>query len=197
MIREKQLFCKLINVKKTAAELYKVDRRQASKKRAASPVCGCEGKWRAHGKYERNLIDYAEGKVEYGRILVERLRCESCGHTQAVLPDHIVPYSTYSLFFILRILGRYFFKLETVEELCRRYGITPSMLYQWKAVYQAHKEIWLGVLETAETPAEEFIRGLWELADHSTDFGGRFYEKAARSFLQRHRDAAWFRHAVF
>jgi len=47
-----------------------------------------------------------------------------------ILPDDIVPYSTYSLLFILRVLAAHFLGLETVGQPCRRYGIPPSMLYQ-------------------------------------------------------------------
>ena len=71
----------------------------------------------------------------YGRVQIRRVRCGSCGHTHAILPDHIVPYSTYSLQFILRVLAEYFLGLRTVEQLCRRYAISASMLYQWKALF--------------------------------------------------------------
>ena len=35
--------------------------------------------------------------------------CPVCESTHAVLPDFIIPYCSYSLFFILRVLGSYFF----------------------------------------------------------------------------------------
>lgn len=197
MIREKRLFCKLKKIKKTTEEIYRDNKREAKRSALVCPSCGSRGEWRGHGGYERSVIDYGEGEVKYGKIRVERVRCESCGHTHAILPDYIVPYSTYSLLFILEVLGAYYLRMWTVEELCRRYSITPSMLYQWKAIYQAHKALWLGVLETVETTASGFIRWIREVEDYSGEFGGRFYEKAACSFLQRHRDAQLHRHAVF
>lgn len=128
---------------------------------------------------------------------MERVRCRSCGHTHAVLPDWLIPYSTYSLRFILRVLAAYYLGCKTVEELCRRYAISASMLYEWKRLFLEHKEMWLGVLEDKETGPAWFIRRLFTLAEYSTGFGKPFYIKTARSFLQSHRDAAHCRHAVF
>lgn len=133
----------------------------------------------------------------YGVVEVQRVRCASCGHTHAILPDHIIPYTTYSLLFILRVLAGHFLGLGTVEQLCLRYSISASMLYQWKALFLAHKEIWLGVLEDMEMAPGILIRRLLVLPSYSSEFGKPFYQKAARSFLQGHRDAARFRRAVF
>jgi len=144
----------------------------------------------------RSAIDYEKGRVVYRKIEVKRVRCGSCGHTHAVLPDWIIPYSTYSLQFILRVLAAYYLGSKTVEGLCQQYAISASMLYEWKRLFLEHKEMWLGVLEDEETGPAGFIRWLFTLADYSTGFGKLFYLKTARSFLQRHRDAACFRHAV-
>ena len=38
------------------------------------------------------------------------------------VPDFIIPYSGYGLFFILRVLAEYFLHLSTIEGLCRRFG---------------------------------------------------------------------------
>ena len=133
----------------------------------------------------------------YGSEEIKRVRCGSCGHTHAILPDNIIPYTTYSLTFILRVLCAHFLGSGTVEELCRRFSITPSMLYQWKALFLAHKEAWLGILEDVEISPSSFIRQLLTLPNYSNEFSEPFYRKVMRSFLQRHCDAAHFRHAVF
>lgn len=197
MIRETRLFCKLSELKKTAQELYREEQSKLVGESGACPCCGCRGKCAGHGWYERSLIDHKEGETVYARIRVKRERCESCGHTHAILPDYIVPYSSYSLFFILRVLAEHFLKRRTVEGICGRYGITASMLYQWKKLFAIHKDIWLGVLETAETTSAAFIRRLIILPDYAGMFGEPFFKIAARSFLQGHQDVAQFRHAVF
>lgn len=197
MIREKQLFCKLIKIKKSSRQMYEEWNGQCTGSWWACPVCGCRGSWQTHGRYERNIIDYESGQVVYGRIQIRRVRCESCGHTHAVMPDYIIPYSTYSLFFVLRVLGEYFMRIRTVEQICHHYNITPSMLYSWKGVFEAHKEMWLGVLASAEQTGAEFIRWLTGIANYSDGFGELFFQKTAQSFLQRHRETARYRHAVF
>ena len=161
------------------------------------PSCGSRGNCVPHGSYKRVLIDVEYGKVVYGSVEIKRVRCKSCGHTHALLPDYIVPYAAYSLLFILRVLCAYFLGRETVEQLCRRYEISPSMLYEWKALFREHKGLWLGALKDAETAAADFIRQLLNLPSYSLDFSRPFYGKTAFSFLQRHKNAALFRHAVF
>ena len=197
MIRQYTIFCKLFLLKKRSQELYAEHSANLAEGQIVCPSCGSRGNCTGHGKYERGFIDYEEGKAVYRRLEVKRVRCGSCGHTHAVLPDWMIPYSTYSLLFILRVLAAYYLGSRTVEEICRRYAVSVSMLYEWKALFLKHKELWLGALESKETPPVRFIRQLLGLPSYSEDFSGPFYGKTAFSFLQRHKDAAHFRHAVF
>jgi len=160
------------------------------------PAFGSRRNCVPHGSYRRCIVDYVRGKVVYTSINVRRVRCTGCGHTQALLPDFIIPYTTYSLFFILRVLSAYF-RCRSVGKICRRFAITPSMLYQWKALFLAHKEIWLGGLRSAETAPEHFLRWFTRVPNYAARFASAFFSKTAYSFLQYHRDAARFRHAVF
>lgn len=196
MIRYNTVFCKLISTKKSISELYADSMFSPKGQAVVCPVCGSSGNCVPHGSYRRCVVDYIGGKVVYSSIKVRRVRCTGCGHTHAILPDLIIPYTTYSLFFILRVLSAYF-RHRPVGQICRRFAITPSMLYQWKALFLAHKEIWLGVLRSAETAPEHFLRWIMHVPDYSVRFASAFFSKTAYSFLQRHRDAARFRHAVF
>ena len=116
-----------------------------------------------HARYTRSLIDFEDGKVVYGAVEIKRVRCASCGHTHAILPDYIIPYTTYSLPFILRVLCAHFLGSETVEQLCLRFSISPSMLYQWKTLFLVHREIWLGVLEDGRIAPGRFVQRLFSL----------------------------------
>lgn len=80
-------------------------------------------------------------------VTVQRCRCGSCGHTHALLPATLVPYSSYSLRFILSVLRAYFLRTDTVAGICERVGIAISTLYRWKKLFLTHKQLWLGVLE--------------------------------------------------
>lgn len=196
MIRHYTLFCKLLHTKKSARKMLE-DYSGPPRQTISCPVCGSRGNCVSHAGYRRSLIDFEGGAVVYTSIEVKRVRCGSCGHTHAVLPDFIIPYTTYSLLFVLQVLAAYFLGSKTVEELCGRFSITPSMLYQWKANFLSDREIWLGVLAAAEALPTDFIHQLFAMPSYAVCFGIPFFSLAARSFLQTRRDAAFFRHAVF
>lgn len=67
------------------------------------PACGSRGNCIPHAGYRRSLIDLEGGAVVYTSLEVKRVCCGSCGHIHAVLPDFIIPYTTYSLLFILQV----------------------------------------------------------------------------------------------
>lgn len=197
MIRENTLFCKLLQIKKSARQLYRENSSAHLQRPMRCCVCGCRVDLRTHDSYARSLIDREGGKTVYAVIQIRRVLCTGCGHTHACLPDYVVPYSTYSLFFILRVLAAYFLKLCSVERLCRSFAVSASMLYRWRDLFLEHKTLWLGVLASAVCTPAAFLLRLAALPNYADAFGAPFFRKTARSFLQGHRDAARFRRAVF
>lgn len=93
------------------------------------PICGCSGYCHIHDYYGRAIIDFKTGRQEKSDLCVLRVFCDSCKHAHAILPDIIIPYSRYSLFFILRILGEYFARLYTIEQICERFGISRESAF--------------------------------------------------------------------
>lgn len=170
MIRKNSLFCKIIRIKKTSIQLFNESMQSYSWKNETCPWCGSKGSCVFHDTYTRSMTDFMHGKTIYGEACVIRLRCTSCGHTHAILPDVIIPYSVYGLFFILRVLAEYFLHLRTVEGLCARFGISVSMLYRWRGLFLSHKQLWLGVLDSAQTTPSKFIKWLCFLAQYSAFF---------------------------
>lgn len=71
------------------------------------PICGSTGNCHIHDYYGRSIIDFQAGKREKSDLCVMWVFCDSCEHAHAILPDVIIPYSSYSLLFILRLLGQY------------------------------------------------------------------------------------------
>ncbi|WP_279233234.1 DUF6431 domain-containing protein [Desulfallas thermosapovorans] len=108
--------------------------------------------------------------------------CSSCGHTHAILPEIIIPYSSYSLIFILTVLRDYYLFHMTVQALCNKYMIATSTLYAWKRLFQIHKKLWLGILEDAATSSLTFLSTL-PTANTSDDLAA-FFQSHAQSFLQ-------------
>lgn len=152
------------------------------------PSCHSKGNLIPHGSYQRNIIDFADGRTTYRKISVKRFKCQGCGHTHAVLPDIIIPYAQYSLFFLLRVLGEYFLLLKTVSELCLAYRITPSMLYRWKALFLCHMAGWLPLLKQLEAPPPVFLKHLYFQENFSACFSFPFFQKTGISFLQSHQN---------
>lgn len=188
MIRKFSLFCKLIRIKTSSDSLFSAFMDSYSHTLQECPSCHSKGNLIPHGSYHRNIIDFKGGKTTYCKISVRRLKCQGCGHTHAVLPDLIVPYAQYSLFFLLRVLAEYFLRLKTVSEICLAYAITPSMLYRWKAWFLCHKKDWLPLLEHVETSSFAFLKKICFMEDFSGSFSSPFFRLTGVSFLQSHKN---------
>lgn len=151
------------------------------------PVCGSTGNCHIHAYYGRRIIDFIHGAPVTSRVTVLRLVCESCGRTHAVLPDLVVPYLSYGLFFLLRVLAEAFLRLASLERLCERFHITQNQLFHWIKLWEAHKREWLGILEDSERSGISFLVELTIKTEYSS-FARDFTAKTAHSFLQSHRN---------
>jgi len=64
------------------------------------PMCGAKHpRWSMFDSYERDLISYEKGSYVIYRITISRIKCSSCGHTHAILPEIIVPYKILQFIF--------------------------------------------------------------------------------------------------
>ena len=185
MIRKNLLFCKIIRIKTSSKSLFDAYMALFRPDRETCPVCSSSGNCRIHAYYGRHITDFMSGRPVTSDICVLRVFCDSCRHSHAVLPDVIVPYSGYSLFFLLRLLGEYFSGLFTVEALCERFGILRNQLYKWIHLWHIHKEEWLGVLANAQVSDLAFLKGILSYSSHSS-FSMHFAIRCDNSFLQSH-----------
>ncbi|WP_141400949.1 DUF6431 domain-containing protein [Lacrimispora amygdalina] len=185
MIRKNSLFCKIIRIKTSSKFLFLDFMRSFQPKTVECPICHSKGNCKIHASYSRSIIDIIHGKPVYQDICVTRIICESCGHSHAILPDTIIPYSQYGIFFILRVLAEYFTHLKTVASLCEAYNITPSMLYRWRDMFLQNRSVWLSILDQKEQLPKDFIRFLC-LMEHFSDFSSGFFRLTGSSFLQSH-----------
>ena len=195
MIRENSLFCKLIRIKTSSKALFDSFMDGFRPELAACPCCGANGSSRIHAYYDRSLVDFINGTPVRHSLCILRLIC-TCGHTHAILPDFIIPYSGYGLFFILRVLAEYFLRLSTVERLCERFSITLSQLRRWLQIFRMQKDEWLGALSSMETSGLSFLKILLTQTDYS-EFASAFVRRFAKSFLQSHKNPAHYCQQVF
>lgn len=185
MIRKNSLFCKLFLKKNSSKSLFENFMSLVKPELETCPVCKSAGNLRIHCYYKRYLTDFIGDKTVRREISVLRLSCDSCGSTHAILPDIIIPYCSYSLFFILRVLAEYFLHLRTIEQLCERFSITSKQFYKWLSLWKKHKEQWLGFLENLELSDKGFLFSLCQM-DRTSDFTSCFVRTFAFSFLQSH-----------
>jgi len=155
--------------------------------RETCPVCGSGGNCHVHAYYGRKIVDFIQGKPVRSELTILRLVCNSCGHTHAILPDPIIPYSGYGLFFILRVLAEVFAHASTQEQICERFGITDNQLRKWKDLWNRHKQEWLGILNSMETSDRAFVKTIVHGVDYAV-FARAFTQRTAFSFLQSHKN---------
>lgn len=185
MIRKNSLLCKLFKIKTSSKSLFDQFMPLVRPELETCPVCKAAGKLGVHCYYKRYLIDFIGGKNVRHEITVLRCVCDSCESTHAILPDIIIPYCSYSLFFVLRVLAEYFLHLYTIEQLCERFSITSSQLYKWLDLWKDNKAQWLGFLDDLEVSDKGFLFSLCRM-DHASDFTSGFIRTFAFSFLQSH-----------
>ena len=140
-------------------------------------------------KYARILTDYHNGKIVDTIINTRRYKCK-CGRTHVVLPCLIVPYSRYSMVFIIYVLYDYYYRSFTKEEISVKYSISIPTIYRWKALFEKDKQFWLKELKDLETSASEYIRSLIDHNEFNSflnDFMKEVYPH--RMFLQSHSNA--------
>lgn len=195
MIRENSLFCKLVRIKSSSKILFDSFMAGFRSELQTCPCCGVKGSCRIHAYYDRSLVDFIGGTQVRHSLCIMRLIC-TCGHTHAILPDFIIPYSSYGLFFLLRVLAEYFLRLSTVERLCERFGITLSQLRRWLQLFRVQKEDWLGVLSSMEVSGLSFLKSLLTQPAYS-DFASAFVRRFTKSFLQSHKNPALYCQQVF
>ncbi|WP_207644119.1 DUF6431 domain-containing protein, partial [Acetivibrio ethanolgignens] len=185
MIRKNSLFIKLFKIKTSSKSLFEQFMPLVRPELETCPICNASGKLQIHSYYKRCLIDFQGGKCVRHEVTVLRCICDSCGATHAFLPDFIIPYCSYSLFFVLRVLGEYFMHLYTIEKLCERFSITSRQLYKWLVLWKKHKSGWLGFLNDLVVSDKGFLFSLSRM-DHASDFTSGFVRTFGFSFLQSH-----------
>jgi transposase-like protein len=183
MIRVFGLFCKLNLINLSAHEVFLRAMLVVNILDHPCSFCSCtHPDWQKHASYERYLISFEHGHTVTYVVTITRYKCPSCGHTHAILPEHLIPYSSYSLPFILTVLRDYYTRPITVEKLCSEYGIAVSTLYAWHSLFLTHKKLWLGLLEDYISSPDTFLSELlpfpsWQLLNG-------FFTSMRYSFLQ-------------
>ena len=184
MIRLFTALCKVYLKELSEKQRFLEATNEFSRLGGACPKCGTKGKLSEYGDYGRGLTSYEGGQIVDSDLRASRLYCSSCESTHALLPDIVVPYSAYSLLFMLATLIAYYDRATTVVKTCGHFGIAVSTIYVWKDRVALHKELMLGLLISSKAPARGFLRGLLG-SRRLSDTLCRFYSEYSFSFMQR------------
>lgn len=185
MIRVFTIFCKLNLINISALELFEFAMDSFDISNCTCPYCGARNTCTNHCNYKRYLISYEYGYVISSRIKVSRVICNSCETTHAILPEILIPYGSYSLFFVLTVLRDYFCtpRNGTVTEICDKYDVSVSTLYRWIHLFYKHKGLWLGILEDLIQSSSSFLKLFHETRELSNRLSN-FFSSFGFSFLQ-------------
>ena len=183
MIRKFTLLCKLNSINNSDFCIFKNAQDSFVITSEVCPTCGARHLCSYHASYERTIIVIENSAVICHNVSISRGICSSCGHTHALLPDVLIPYASFSLFFILKVLRLYFLHSYTVEKICSMYSISISTLYAWIRLFHKQKSLWLGVLSDLETSALSFLTQLLD----TPSFPVKFFHAFHFSFLQQYR----------
>ena len=186
MIRKNLLFIKMLNIKTSSKILFDKFMDKFVPEKETCPICGSRSECHVHAYYNRTVTDVIDGHRFKHSICVMRVICESCHHTHAILPDHIIPYRTYGLLFVFRVLSEHFFHFRSIESICERYEISIRQFHKWKRLFKLHKELWLGELKNLRTDARAFMKTL--ISNPYNGFSSEFISRFAFSFLQSHKN---------
>ena len=135
------------------------------------------------GSYQRDLITYHGGKSVCLHISIIRVRIKGnmSRHTHAILPDILVPYSSYSIRFILSVIYLFNHRNCTSSALADRLFLSRSTINTWLRLYADHISKWLGSLKEAD-------RKLCDIESAATsvpDFLRLFLSETGHPFLMR------------
>ena len=104
----------------------------------ACPVCGTIG-CRVVNTYFRTVITIRYGKRKKTHVYIPLCECEGCGnYLHALLFDILVPYSQFTLRFILTVLDEYLNKDRSPLEVCEHWQISIKTLYRWAKRFREH-----------------------------------------------------------
>ncbi len=147
---------------------------------ATCPDCSAKYNSTFFSSYCRNMITFENGLNTCHTVSITRVICNSCNHTHAVLPNHLIPFGSYTLSFILKVLRAYFLGAKTIKYLCDFFQISISTLYDWIRLFKEQKHIWLGILNDSVISVVKFIDDILCCSKSVSSF----YQITKTSFMQ-------------
>lgn len=131
-------------------DIYSFMKNSCFSQAPACPSCGApQSKYHRNGSYKRHFVCYEDGNVCSRTITIRSVRCSSCMRTHALLPSVIIPWSSFSLGFIISLLyARVAGKFPSVLSLCEHFDISESTYYRLRKRFTLDSKELLAALGT-------------------------------------------------
>lgn len=91
------------------------------------PHCKANNKLVKYGTYNRNLSILIDDEINVYHLFVQRVKCNSCGSTHALLPCFIVPYMSMAVFSIAQIVQS--------SVISSAYKVADKINLSWQQIY--------------------------------------------------------------
>lgn len=115
---------------------YKEDIKHLNYAVIICPKCGAVGFFRNHGKYDRYLFNCSNE-----RFCIQRIRCEKCNSTHALLPDVIIPYRYFSAPFLLKVFTLFLIDKISIPQIAEMLKLSiPTFCKLIRDYKSRHKE---------------------------------------------------------
>lgn len=180
MIQLKVILCELKALHISDEELIERSERSVKIRSIRCPHCGCKGCFQRIAPYSRMMISMEKGKRRETLIKIPRVKCIFCGRTQGLLANSLIPFSSYSLRFILQTLLDYLNRSNSVTNFCESRAISISTLYSWIHLFQKQYHLWSGTVRSIYRISQTAISDIQSIPAFPTIF----YERFSYCFLQ-------------
>ena len=102
--------------------------------------------------YHRYCIHAVNGRRVEETVSIPLLVCSSCGASQAVLPDALIPFGSYSVRFVLTVLRAFAARHCTVADFCDQWQLSQSTVYDWRRRLDSQLSEWISAPSADCTP---------------------------------------------
>lgn len=175
MIINRSIFGKLNRITLSDYELLKASETAFDPGTCQCPHCKAKGRMRPITPYARKMISedrYPEGHPPV--VIIRRYECGLCGHSHALLGDVLIPYSSFTITYVLKVLYGYLTRPGRVDDYCLSIDISITTLYSWIHAFISHYNFWCKAVDRIVSLCASALDNICSSDGFLNDFISRF-----------------------
>jgi len=103
------------------------------------PKCPAVGRFKLHGSYQRHALYFADNKLIFKKMDIQRIICKSCKSTHAVMPGDLIPYKLLTLYVVILVFTGCIVEKKPVLSLAEKYGFSFQFIYYCLLTFAMHR----------------------------------------------------------